>query len=370
MNNRAYLAALVLAAWLGAPAAALSQAVIENTAAPAAPNAGRVLELAEVWRITDDGGKFSLQQPVDIQIAEDGSVFIVDTNQILKFSSEGKFLENVLRLGTGPGELKPLKSGVIRQILVRGSDLYFFDYNTLRCWRADLDGRFEEELGLPGSGWSVQVGIVKEGILFWRMDEGRVMNFTAGAFFDFPEFLSLRTWKPGTVKDIFTLTNRTFVSPRMAHREDLSWALSPDGQRLYFSLGSEYLIHELDLASRTEVRKFRRPYHRVPAPKPKPPVGRLAKRMEEDRKNGWLLPEQEYLTDIQGLRVVGDQLWVSTSTKDKANGSLIDVFDKEGRYVDCFYARWDWGVAFEGSIFCIETNGHGTFDIVKYRIVK
>src|SRR5512135_2131804 len=59
---------LVLAALLAVPVAGLGQTIIENPAVPAACDSGRVRELAEVWRITDEGGQFSLKYPDGFQI--------------------------------------------------------------------------------------------------------------------------------------------------------------------------------------------------------------------------------------------------------------------------------------------------------------
>ena len=43
--------------------------------------------------------------------------------------------------------------------------------------------------------------------------------------------------------------------------------------------------------------------------------------------------------DVGGLQVVGDRLWVFTSTQDQARGTLVDVFDLQGRYLDNFYLQ-------------------------------
>lgn len=56
MKRRTGLAAAVLAALFALP----------------------VAELTEVWRITDDSGKFFFQYPGDLQVAADGSIFLLD----------------------------------------------------------------------------------------------------------------------------------------------------------------------------------------------------------------------------------------------------------------------------------------------------
>lgn len=43
------------------------------------------------------------------------------------------------------------------------------------------------------------------------------------------------------------------------------------------------------------------------------------------------------------LLVYKDRLWVFTSTRDKNNNRLVDVFDMEGAYVDNFYLAYPEG---------------------------
>src|SRR4030065_204003 len=85
---------LALMAILAAGSVLIAQEVVENPAKPKAANAGRILQLTEVWKITDDGGEFYFKYPRNLQIAEDGSIFVADAEQLLKFSPEGKFLKN------------------------------------------------------------------------------------------------------------------------------------------------------------------------------------------------------------------------------------------------------------------------------------
>jgi hypothetical protein len=95
--SRAGLLALVLA-----EAAIGFGQVIENPAKPSAKDAGRVLQLTEVWRISDESGEFYFKYPRELKIADDGTIFLADAEQFLKFSADGKFLGNLYRKGQGP----------------------------------------------------------------------------------------------------------------------------------------------------------------------------------------------------------------------------------------------------------------------------
>lgn len=351
--------------------------IVENPARPSSPDAGRIVKLEEVWRISDEGKEFFFDRPGAYQIGADGSLFVIDRDQILKFSPDGKFLKNILRLGQGPGEVTPQRGGTMPQVFVRGSGLYIRDRGAGRCWRTDLDGVFQEDLSVPKSSLIIDVGVVDDGLLYWTMEfpqrrppvDAGVLN-ESGKFVDLPETLTLATWEPGKHKELFSITNKTFISPRMTVPDRMMSALGAARKRLYFVLGPEYLIQELDLASGTVIRKFRRPYQRVPAPARKPLEGPAAQQIEEDRRKGWFPPDPEFLMDIWGLRAVGDRLWVSTSTRDPEKGTLIDVFDRDGRYVDCFWTGKSWGPVYDGFVYCSEKGPDDTVSVVKYRIVK
>jgi hypothetical protein len=378
VKRRTGLAAGVLAALFAVPVAGLGQ-IIENSAGPAAKDAGRVLELAEVWRITDKDEPYFLQYPSRLQVAADGSIFLLDmperrAQEFLRFSSDGKFIGNIVRIGQSPGELG---KGSFPDYVVRGYDLFILDQDTNRCWRAGLDGHFQEEFKAPPSDFPGFIGVLREGLLFWRIGFPPLRELTEGKFIDLPRTLVFVPWEAGKERDIAKVMARTFVSPRYALPDPVTQTLSPDGKSLYFALAGEYLIQEMDLASGSVVRQFRRPYARVPVPprKPRRPLSEEAqKRLDEDRRRGYTRPTPEYFPDIgsPGLYFVGDRLWVMTSTNDPAKGWLVDVFDREGRFADSFYlgqSRALIGVA-EGAVFLSESGADGKVAVVKYRIVK
>jgi uncharacterized membrane protein len=76
-----------------------SQEIIENPKRPTSENAGRVLNLEEVFCITDESGEFYFKYPRDLKIAPDGSMFIIDYEQLLQFDSNGNFIKNFFKKG-------------------------------------------------------------------------------------------------------------------------------------------------------------------------------------------------------------------------------------------------------------------------------
>jgi hypothetical protein len=117
----------------------------------------------------------------------------------------------------------------------------------------------------------------------------------------------------------------------------------------------------VDLASGKIIKRYRRGYLKVPYVDKGP--GPRFRRPEG-------APNLEYEPDIYALCPFGKSLWVVTSTADKAKGSLIDVFDKDGHFIDSFFLGAGLALVAvkEESIFCQERNEDETITIVKYRI--
>jgi len=71
-----------------------AQELIKNPRNPASKNPGRVLKMQRVWQISDVDGSFYFKYPHGMKISSDGSMFIADQEELLKFSADGRFLGN------------------------------------------------------------------------------------------------------------------------------------------------------------------------------------------------------------------------------------------------------------------------------------
>lgn len=340
------------------PSAGIGQ-IIENPSAPAAKDAGRVLKLIEVWKITDEAGGFFFKHPANFRIADDGSIFIADSEQLLRFSSDGKFIKNLQQKGQGPGEI----AGNIYSFFVYAADLFIMDLNSRRFWRANFDGIFQEQIDLSKKDYDGFMGVLPDGFLLGKQDwpppserTGKLMEIRhTAAIFDRDG-----RWR----KDVATFMPRDYLFPQGGMGWDSSiTALSPDGRLLYAFNGRDYRIEVIDLAKGTVIKRFNRAYPKVP---------HIEKEWEPDFHKRTGAPTAEYEIDIDDLYPVGDFLWVGTSTDDKAKGRLFDVFDQEGRFIDSFYlgAGKKLLAALEGCVFSQEKNEDETIAIVKYRIGK
>jgi len=340
-----------------ATVSSFAQTVVENPAKPMAKDAGRIIALAEVWRITDEAGGFYFKSPRDLRIAADGSIFVADAEQLLRFSPGGKFLNNLFKKGQGPGEI----GGNWFDYLIHGRDLFILDMNSRRFWRADFDGVFKEPINLEKKDYDSLLGVLPDGFLFEKQEwpppserTGKLLEIlhTVG------EFARDGSWR----RDVATFKPKTFLLPQGGRGWDTSiTAISPDAKFLYAYHGRDYLIEASGLATGGVVGRFRRAYPKVP-------------HVESDSERDWRNknggPKAEFETDIDELYPVGDRLWVATSTDDKTKGRLIDVFDKDGRFVDSFYlgAGRHLMAVREDAVYCQEKNEDEAIAIVKYKI--
>jgi|GEM_PF-5516105 hypothetical protein len=71
MNERIRRAfPIIVLSFVLLPLILFSQQIIENPDKPLARNAGRILKLQEVWRITDEGGRFYFKAPSNLEVAK------------------------------------------------------------------------------------------------------------------------------------------------------------------------------------------------------------------------------------------------------------------------------------------------------------
>jgi len=341
------------------------QTIIENPGKPPSPNAGRILPLQEVLRITDESGAFYFKEPGDLRVASDGTIFYGDWNEFLyKIDAGGKFLKNLIKKGEGPGEVRECG-----EFLLENDRISLLDSMANKIIIMDLDGTLIGEFSLGPKRFS------------------RLLAFHDGAYCLADDFWKDYERKNGLKElghdlDIVTRDGRTEKTPcalptldalyfgeRYTSSGTVTTILRAEdpGRCLYLTNTQDYLVKVLDLDRWDIVRSFRRPYKPVPFEAPARDKRWYREREYPDRYN-----------DVQKLVVRGDRLWVLTSTVDKDKGILTDVFDREGTYQDCFYLplprlKRNWvgfpPMAISGPfLYTVEWDEDGTIFIVQYRI--
>jgi len=337
-----------------------AQKVIENPAKPQNADAGRILELREELKITDEGGDFFFEYPHNVKVAPDGSIFLADRDLMLRFDKDGNFLYNFFKKGQGPGEMIYL-----RDYAFHDDKLFVIGSNPDKFLIYDFCGELLGDVVLHDSPVFMDFKFMAGGRLYFVKNELPEGADKPGVF-DAPHVLVSMDQAGGDLKEHLSLPYQFFVSGgAMSGLGRLTIAPS-DGRLLIISHTEEYLVKLYDIGSQAVVRSFTRKYKRVKPPKDFrwPGIyGRDGKRMGP--------PPPEFMDDISSFHIVNDLIWVRTSTRDKDKGYLIDVFDLEGVFVDSFFLNTSGRiVGTQGDmIFIREADEDELVSIVKYRVI-
>lgn len=359
--------------------AAFGQTVISNPAAPRNPNAGRVRSLTPIVTITDEGGSYYFKRPSLVQLGPDGSIYVADQEQLLRFDAQGRFVRNYFRKGQGPGELQNVSGFAV----VDGT-LVVHNMFPSKIVRFDLDGKLLSDVPAIVTGGSLRMRGADGGNCFLikmgMPDLGQIKG--AEGILDQPNPVITIGVDGSPAKTLGSFPTRTFVRKAaggggvMIPLGKIYTALS--GKYLAVSHTDEYAVKILDLQSGVLVRTITREYVRVTA-SPEDQLGSTGGAMI--RGETFKVPVPKFAPDIVNLFAHGNEIWAVTSTKAAGKGVLIDVFNWEGAYLDCFYlplpAPPDNNVeqpapqVIQGDFLAaIERNADETYVVRKYRIGK
>lgn len=339
----------------------LTQTIIENPEKPLNENAGRVLKVGEVFKITDESSDFYFSAPLNLKVDSEGNFFIIDENQILKFSADGKFLKNLFKKGQGPGEISTRYHWGLSYIILK-NDIFLYDRDSSKIIRMDDEGNLIEEIKLRTRRLQKMYGPTDEGFIF--MDESPA-NIGPTGFKDVDMSVILVSKDGNTSRTIMIFPKKVYSSRNFGVDWDRFFALfDSKTQQIFVSHTGEYKIVLADLNTGQIIRSFNRKYSRA---KYVIPEGLKQFYARNDIK----LPEKKYENDILGLFFHGDHLWVKTSTKYEKKGVLFDVFSREGKYIDNFYLNLEGELmAAQGDyIFVSEKDEDENIQIVKYKII-
>lgn len=322
--------------------------IVANPAVPQHKDPGRILEIREKLRIRDTGDRFFLKGPAFPEIGPDGSIFLMDRDQLLRFSPEGAFLANLVKPGQGPGEFESLN----RYLLEEG-EVFAADGRTNKVVRMSLDGRYLGEWRSQDYFETMTRGWIVGSLVNLPMARDVLDN----ALY---HFLCVSRSEGSSRKD-HVFSGKYYIKPPVFLTWDrLVWV--PDAERdiLYISLSRDYAVKVLDLDAGRVVRSFSRIYPKVPFSVPE--------NMKAVYARGET-PKPDFESDVLELFWPGDRLWVRTSTVDPQKGQLFDVFSAEGDFLDSFFVPVkDKILGIVGDVlFVQETAEDGTISIVLYR---
>ena len=322
--------------------------VVSNPAVPVHRNPGRVLKVREKLRIRDTGEGFYFKGPGSPEIAPDGSIFIMQFGQLLRFSNEGAFLGNLIKPGQGPGEIEmPLG------YLIEDDGIDVVDGSVNKIVHMTLEGRYLDERRLDQEvqrltrGW--YVGLQS----FWRR--------VSGVLADMPHNFVCASRPDGTAWKTYTFLGKFYQNQRVLFPWDTPrWVADAGRDLIFFSLTRKYGIKVLDLNAGRVTRSFSRDYASLPyvvPPKAKAVYAQAG------------VPTPDHSEDVLELFLPDADLWVRTSTVDAEKGQLFDVFSAGGDYLDSFYVLVKGKIiGIRGdTIFVSEEVEDGTIAVVLYQ---
>lgn len=310
--------------------------VIENPAKPPARKSARVVELKPVLSIVDQPENFFFKYPSNIKLSRNGYIFVLDREQILHFDSSGKFLRNYFKKGQGPGEMQ-----MVRDIIIDGENLVAFDIYPRKVCRFDFNGNLLSEIKIS----ELQIGgslVHIDGSRYYFVRSG--FPDTGGKWLrvDNPNYLQVYDAKTNKLEELAAFPVSTWAIAQGGSRgradTTLFRAIPYKKNQFIISHTEDYLLKIFDVEKKQVVATFRRKYKRVKIPEKKEPLAWIGIGGQRYSYN------PAYFNDILEVLVVGDLIWALTSTVDKSKGLLVDVFNQEGKYVDCFYLKFPFEV--------------------------
>lgn len=309
-----------------------AQEIIENPKKPLSKNAGRVVELKEVMRIDDIGGDYYFQYPRNIKVAPDGSLFIVDREQLIHFDHNGKFIRNYFKNGQGPGEMQ-----AISDYFFADNSLIVHDRRLQKILRFDFNGEFIREFRIHDLPTFARLHLFYNDNYYFF---GSRIPSTDGKalIIEVPNELIFAVEGGQEIEKLITFPVESFAVSSGGSRGMISIAalITIPFREKYMVIchTQDYLIKIFDVQSKEIIRSFKRKYDRVKLPEGRQvggSVGIGGKTYRAPRK---------YLNDISKFLEFKNNLWIMTSSSDKEKGLLIDVYNFEGRYIDNFYLKF------------------------------
>jgi hypothetical protein len=341
-----------------------AQQVIENSDKPLGNNAGRVLTLQPIFRITEEGGDFFFKGIWLLRVAPNGEIYIFDQDQLLRFASDGKFIKNILKKGQGPGEVTKAGYPYDARFIATRNDLYIYDLNARKVIHAKPDGDYLDEFKLKSGHPSGIWGQIEDWLIFTE-EESIPMGAAKAAGLRDVNVTFLFVAKDGSSSNrVLTVPNQINEGPGYG----MVWApfdvaVAEDEAKLYVSHTCEYKIVQVDLKAGQIIRSFRRKY---------PRVDYVVKDWEKDFFKKHDIKPKKYENDVLGVFVNKGKIWAKTSTKDEKKGYLIDVFDQEGKYVDNFFVSIPGSIVAvqDDFIYSTEQDKDGNLQVVKFKIAE
>ena len=311
---------------------------IHNQNSPVLKKRARVLKIKKIISLEGNSDDYQLKDPSSFDIADDGTIFVKDWNRALyKFSQGGHFIDNLLKKGEGPGELKYL----YKYILLDDRIIMFCHFPN-KIVETDFEGKMLREYRIPNGGVVLLYGVDKSVFFFSIREINDFQKNLTKEFRDFSTRFYFYRWEKGK-KDI--VKGEIFYTEQSRFKrfgeKGIMGAVSPmhafsksnmANESVYFINVFDYKIKKINISDLKLDAEFGRPFSNVKFFFRPEHIERLKK-----EKKAIKSPEKKFFSAVQKIFNRGKELWVITSKYEKGKGILVDVFTDKGIYKDKFF---------------------------------
>jgi len=312
-----------------------AQEIIENPEKPLNKNAGRIVQLKEIHRITDESGRYFFKRPHNFQVATNGDLFIKDKEQLLQFDSKGNYIRNLYKKGQGPGEMTSIKGYQLTE-----KEVIIYCDNPSKVLKFDYEGNILKEIPIYQKKRFYTFEFLYDGrFYFFHIDWGHLDKLEGVVGFPY-KLLSLST-NGEILTEHMTFPTKSVIAGKGGIRGgwvpvDRLITVPWQEKYLVVSHTEEYLLTLFDAESQQIVRRFKRKYPRIKATDKNDKRPNFSITLDRQK---FQAPKRNYLYDIEQLWANGEFLWVLTSTTEEEKGYAVDVFDINGVYTDMFFLK-------------------------------
>lgn len=356
-----------------------------------AKNPGKIVKLRKIAAAHNGSGDFVFKKPYSLKLTDDGSFFLIDNGQVLKFGKDGAFEKTIVRKGQGPGEATYLYQLYLknRELIVNTGfmvKLMVFDYSGNLIAEYRQRRSITETTGGFSTGESVFsiMGHTKSGDFVTRTKAYKTKKDIKLNQKQYQIMLLSKEneWKKPLFKiPVKALYFKTFSGMESIAVHSIESVCSDEF--IFFCNTERYQIKRYRIDDNKVDATWKREYKPVLIPGTGRGKYHWGERLITGSKNGKSIehkaPQRKDFIDIQQLLMVNGRLWVVTSAVDKENGVRVDVFDQNGTYIEYFYlsfpgsidpyALYQTSLHLNGDMLLIrETDDDGNYVIVKYKL--
>ncbi|MCJ7582079.1 MAG: hypothetical protein MUP98_16325 [Candidatus Aminicenantes bacterium] len=292
--------------------------------------AGRILKLEVVFEIKDEPGEFFFAWPRSFCLDSQKNLFILDEDQLLKFSPDGKLIGNFYKKGQGPGEISTRYQMV--SYVIHKDELYVYD-GVAKILHMDNDGKVISEIKQTAGRFFQLVGIA--GNRFYMRYQTSARGETEG-FLEIENQIHLLSPDGSSAEKIIGFFSKIYSGPSFGMDWDkYAQLFNQNDASLYVTHSCEYKIVRSDLNEGKIILSYNREYPRIKFVLPENSQSFYEK---------YNPPKKKFENDVLKMYLNNDKLWIKTSTVKKDKGKLFDVFDSKGHYTDSFYLNISGGL--------------------------